>query len=135
MLLPIKAGDPRRSLASNKFYQDLNELNHRLNIISEIPFDVPVIITSEWTVEGFERSYRSISIANVLDMDSNFISCLLYAYSRRSILLDVDNVTNTVKLSLDGVIQWRLLDSTFLGTTINYPMKTSEYPNLFNMEL
>jgi hypothetical protein len=137
MIQPIKAGDPRRSLALGQVYRDLIDLNHRLDIISEIPFNVPVILTTKWTIQGFERSYISIFIVDVLDMGPNNLSCLIYASNRTTITLNIDKVTNIMTLPIieRTIVQWRLLDSTFLGTTINYPMKTSEYSKLFNMEL
>lgn len=137
MIQPIKAGDPRRSLALGQVYRDLIDLNHRLDIISEIPFNVPVILTTKWTIQGFERSYISIFIVDVLDMGPNNLSCLIYASNRTTITLNIDKVTNIMTLPIieRTIVQWRLLDSTFLGTTINYPMKTNEYSKLFNMEL
>lgn len=137
MIQPIKAGDPRRSLALGQVYRDLIDLNHRLDIISEIPFNVPVILTTKWTIQGFERSYISIFIVDVLDMGPNNLSCLIYASNRTTITFNIDKVTNIMTLPIieRTIVQWRLLDSTFLGTTINYPMKTNEYSKLFNMEL
>lgn len=137
MIQPIKAGDPRRSLALGQVYRDLIDLNHRLDIISDIPFNVPVILTTKWTIQGFERSYISIFIVDVLDMGPNNLSCLIYASNRTTITLNIDKVTNIMTLPIieRTIVQWRLLDSTFLGTTINYPMKTNEYSKLFNMEL
>jgi hypothetical protein len=137
MIQPIKARDPRRSLALGQVYRDLIDLNHRLDIISEIPFNVPVILTTKWTIQGFERSYISIFIVDVLDMGPNNLSCLIYASNRTTITFNIDKVTNIMTLPIieRTIVQWRLLDSTFLGTTINYPMKTNEYSKLFNMEL
>lgn len=137
MIQPIKAIDPRRSIALGQVYRDLIDLNHRLDIITDIPFNVPVILTTKWTIQGFERSYISIFIVDVLDMGPNNLSCLIYASNRTTITLNIDKVTNIMMLPIieRTIVQWRLLDSTFLGTTINYPMKTNEYSKLFNMEL
>jgi hypothetical protein len=134
MILPIKAGDPRRSLASNKFYQDLNNLYHRLDIISEIPFDVPVIIIQRWLVQDFDAHISTI-VVQVSSMDEDYIYCVLYASDKKFIFFINNKVDSIIQLPITGVVQWRLLDNAFLGTTINYPVKTSEYPNLFNMEL
>jgi len=129
MVNPLKAGDPRRSLASNKFYQDLNDLYHRLDIISTIPLDVPVIVIQRWLMQNF-NAYLSTVVVQVSTMDENYLICSLYASDKDFMLYSA-----AVLLPFSGVVQWRLLDSAFLGTTINWPVKTSEYPNLFNMEL
>jgi hypothetical protein len=131
MVNPIEAGDPRRALASNKFYQDLNNLNHRLDVLSKIPFDVPIIIIQQWQVQNF-KAHTSTMLVQVSSMDAEYLYCMLYAGDNTFVFFhDVANVI----LSLSGVIQWRLLDSSFLGTTINWPVKTDEYINLFDMEI
>jgi hypothetical protein len=134
MILPIKAGDPRRSLALGQVYKDLHDLNHRLDIISDIPFDVPLVIIQNWAFEGFQPCNQTL-IVQVLNMDNDNLICLHYADDMKYLTVTGILDDNIRMLPLTGVVQWRLLDSAFLGTTINYPVKTSEYPNLFNMEL
>jgi hypothetical protein len=134
MILPIKAGDPRRSLATGQLYQDMKALHHRLDIIANIPFDIPLVIIQSWSYEGFPPCNQTL-IVQVQNMDNDNLICLHYADDMKYLIVTGNLDDNIRVLPLTGVLQWRLLDSAFLGTTINYPVKTSEYPNLFNMEL
>lgn len=134
MIQPIKAIDLRRSIALGQVYRDLIDLNHRLDIITDIPFNKPIILIQNFIIKNF-KDFKATLIVEVKDMDMNCLICVVYASDSMFLFLHEAKETTSMMFSLEGVVQWRLLDSAFLGTTINYPVKTFEYSKLFNMEL
>lgn len=124
---PIHAGDPRRSLAIIKVLEDLSSTNHRLDIISNIPFDTPLIIIQRWLLTDFNPVYSTI-IANVIEMDKESINCLIFAN-------DTGSLFTTPVLPMSGLVQWRLLDRSFLCKTVNWKYKSDQYQQLFSKEI
>jgi len=134
MIKPIKVVDPRRATATRQILSEIDTIHKSLAVVASIPFDVPLIITQILKIEDFDPFTRII-IAHVQEMTTNVLKCVVYASDNVIGLLDFDVKTSTIKIPFFAVSNWRLLDRASLGTTVNYAFKTTQYSNLYNMDM
>jgi len=99
-----------------------------LDLILEIPFDIPLIITQ----------HGNNLVVQVNTLSSKSLECILYASEFDCIKCEKE--INRTKfyvtiIKINTIIEWRLLDKALLDNTSNFAIKTPDYNKLLESRL